>query len=572
MPYAAIGHFVPWDAMGGTKSGGPAALPYRGEDRRRIAAAVRLTWRRHVGAAVAAMIAAALLVIVVLPLPAARAADVVLVIHLLQMASLALALAVSGLGLARWRLTGDAAALWVAAALLVFGVVQLGLVELLPVVAGGSDVVIVLAGWLRPASLLVTAGLMAAAASAPPVDSSLEPLRVGGTAVAAVALVAAILGFLPGLSVLVAGSAQGVEAGSALHLVGRVAVRSSVFTGTIGVMPLLWLGGAGTFLWIGRRRQRWLFTGCGLLLVALILGEVARIAAPGPVVGGLLGRELIRLLGLAIAVSDATREVLGTYRDAGRSLASSEYRAATTEERWRMDAAAAEERAHEARSALAAIEGATLTLERYRERLDAPTQRALSAGISTEIRRLRRLVANQTDDPTSAEFNLAAVLEPLLATEQARGTEVVAAIPPAMTVLGRADSTQQIVRTLLDNARRYAPGSAVTVRADADGDRVVVRVEDRGPGVHPCQRTSIFRRGVRGDAVDNLPGSGLGLYIAEQLLHTQAGQLWVDEREGGGASFALALPRGQFPGESGLQLHSGSGARPSDWSASAPRL
>ncbi|MDQ3708187.1 MAG: ATP-binding protein [Actinomycetota bacterium] len=518
------------------------------------------------------MIAAALLMIVVLPLPAAREADAVLVTSLLQMASLVLALAVSAMGLARWRLTGDAAALWIAAALLVFGIVRLGLVEMLPVVADGNDVVIVLAGWLRPASLLVTAGLLAAAAIAPPVDSSLKPLGLVGTAAGAVALVAAVMGFLPEVSVLLDGSPQVVAAGSAPHLIGGVAVRPSPFTSTIGLTPLLWLIGAGTFLWIGRRRQRWLFTGCGLLLIALTLGEVTRVAAPGPVVGGLLGRELIRLLGLTMALSDATREVLGTYRDAGRSLARSEYRAATTTERLRMDAAAAEERAHEARSALAAIEGATLTLERYRERLDAPTQRALSAGVSTEIRRLQRLVANQADDPMIAEFDLAAVLEPLLATERARGSEVVAAIPAALTVLGRADSTQQIVRTLLDNARRYAPGSAVTVRADADGDRVVVRVEDRGPGVDPRERTSIFRRGVRGDAAENVPGSGLGLYIAEQLLHTQAGHLWVDEREGGGASFALGLPCGQVPREPGLQPHSGSGAPPPGWAPPAPRL
>jgi signal transduction histidine kinase len=48
------------------------------------------------------------------------------------------------------------------------------------------------------------------------------------------------------------------------------------------------------------------------------------------------------------------------------------------------------------------------------------------------------------------------------------------------------------------------------------------------------------------------------LYIAEQLLlRTQAGQLWVDEREGGGASFALALPcgSGQSLAEPRLHVH-----------------
>ncbi|MDQ3342295.1 MAG: HAMP domain-containing histidine kinase [Actinomycetota bacterium] len=490
------------------------------------------------------LVAVALLVTIVLPLPPAREADARLMTDMLQMASLVLALGVSAMGLARWRLTGDAAALWIAAALLVFGIVRLGVVELLPVVVAG-DVVLVLAGWLRPASLLVTAGLLTAAAMAPLVDSGLKPLRVCGIAAVAIALVAAIMGFMPGISSFVDG-------------VGGQGARPYVSTSGIGVMPLLWLTGAGAFIWIGRRRKRWLFTGCGLLLLALTLGEVTRAAAPGSVVGGLLGRELIRLIGLTIALSGATREVLHTYEDASRSLFRFEYRAATTEQRMRVDAAAAEERAHEARSALAAIEGATVTLERYRDRLDVETRGALASAVSTEIRRLQRLVSTQADDPAIAEFRLAAVLEPLLGTERARGTEVVADIPAALTVLGRADWTQQIVQTLLDNARRYAPGSAVTVRADADGDRVVVRVEDRGPGVDAQQRTSIFRRGVRGDAAENVPGSGLGLYIAEQLLlRTQVGQLWVDEREGGGASFALALPcgSGQSLAEPRLHVH-----------------
>ncbi len=529
--------------MGG-KNSGVSASPYRGEDRRRIAVAVRLTWRRHLGAGVAVLLATALLVSVVLPLPPARDADALLLTGMLQMASLVLALGVSAMGLARWRLTGDAASLWISAALLVFAVVRLGLVELLPVVVAG-DVVSVLAGWLRPASLLVTAGLLAGAARAPLIDSRRTPLQMCVTAAGALALAAAVMGFMPGISSFV----DGVRGGGA---------RPYTSTSGLGVMPLLWLTGAGAFIWIGRRRQRWLFTGCGLLLLALALGEMTRVAAPGSVVGGLLGRELIRLLGLSIALSGATREVLLTYQAASRSLFRFEYRAATTEERMRVDAAAAEERAHEARSALAAIEGATVTLERYRERLDVETRTALSAAVSTEIRRLQRLVSNQADDPAIDEFGLAAVLEPLLVTERARGTDVVADTPAVLTVLGRADSTQQIVQTLLDNARRYAPGSAVTVRAYADGDRVVLRVEDRGPGVDPQQRTSIFLRGVRGDGAANVPGSGLGLYIAAQLARMQAGQLWVDEWDGGGASFALALPcgSGQLPGEAGLPVRS----------------
>jgi hypothetical protein len=169
------------------------------------------------------LVAVALLVTIVLPLPPAREADARLMTDMLQMASLVLALGVSAMGLARWRLTGDAAALWIAAALLVFGIVRLGVVELLPVVVAG-DVVLVLAGWLRPASLLVTAGLLTAAAMAPLVDSGLKPLRVCGIAAVAIALVAAIMGFMPGISSFVDG-------------VGGQGARPYVSTSGIGVMP-----------------------------------------------------------------------------------------------------------------------------------------------------------------------------------------------------------------------------------------------------------------------------------------------------------------------------------------------
>lgn len=523
--------------MGGTTLEGRGLPPYRGEDRRRIAAAVRMTWHRHVGAGVLGLLAAALLIIVALPLPLTRATDALLITDMLAMTSLVLALAASAMAVARWRLNGDAAAMWIAAALFVFAVVRLGIVELLPVIVAGEPVS-VLAGWLRPAGLLVTAGLLAVAAIAPPVDSRLRPSRVCAAAAGAVALVAAVTGFFPELAGLLDG-VQGREAGS------------HTATSTIGVMPLLWLIGSGTFVWIGRRRQGWLFTGCGLLLLALALAEVIRVAAPGPAAGGLLGLQLVRLLGLGIALSDATREVLLTYREASRSLVGLSYQAATATERMRADAAATEERAHEAGSALAAIEGATLTLERHRERLDPRTQRALSAGVRTEIRRLRHLVGNHADDATATPLALAAVLEPLLATEKARGTELTVAIPAELTVLGRGHQVEQIVHTLLDNARRYAPGSPVTLRAQLDGDQVVLRVEDRGPGIAAQQRLLIFRRGVRGDAPADVPGSGLGLYIATQLLRTQAGELWVEQREGGGASFALALPCGSGPSGSG---------------------
>jgi len=155
---------------------------------------------------------------------------------------------------------------------------------------------------------------------------------------------------------------------------------------------------------------------------------------------------------------------------------------------------------------------------------------------------LQRLVSAE-DSPTEvAPFSLAESLAPLVATERARGVKIDLDVAGDLDVVGRAGAVEQVIQTLFDNARRYARGTLLTVRAHREQEWVVLRIEDRGPGVAADQRETIFNRGVRGDAGQHVPGSGLGLYVAANLMQEQSGELWVDERPGGGASFALALP------------------------------
>jgi len=312
----------------------------------------------------------------------------------------------------------------------------------------------------------------------------------------------------------------------------------------LGIVPYAWTAIGITFAIQGARRRRWLFAWLGLALLCLALGDVARVLAPPPISAGLLSKEVLRLLGMLLALHGATREILYTYRDSSTRLARSEYTAMSAEERIREGQAAAEERAHEARSALAAIEGATRTLEHYRDRLPQETQAALSTAISGEIRRLQRLVSVEESSGEIAEFSLAESLAPIVASERARGVLVDVRVAGDLNVVGRASATEQVIQTLFDNARRYAPGSRMTVRAERDDGWVVLRIEDRGPGVPPEQREAIFQRGVRGDNASDIAGSGLGLYVAAKLMQDQGAELWVDDRPGGGASFAMALTAG----------------------------
>jgi signal transduction histidine kinase len=519
-------------------TGGPGPAPYRGEDRRRIAGPVESPFGRPFLLAVVLVIALFMIGAFVLQVSSTWEQQARQLIQMLQTASFLVAIAVAAIAVSRWYLTSDAPALWIGVAFALYAVVRLGVAELLPLVMTG-DGVAVLAGWVRPASQVLLIALLVRAVTMVPVASDITGPRL--TLLAAVALVglAAVMNLAPGVASVIDGAPS-------------QAPRDYGLGSTVGIVPIAFLALAIAYTWRGYERRRWLFGWLGLALLSLAAGDAIRVIAPPPIEAGLLGKELLRLTGLLLVLNGATREILYTYRDSSTRLARSEYTAMTAQERIRVDQALAEERAHEARSALAAIEGATKTLEHYRDRLPPETQAALSTAVSGEIRRLQRLVSIDEAHADVQPFSLARTLAPVVASERARGVMVDVEVPTDLSAVGRTDAVEQVLQTLFDNARRYAPGSAVTVRAEQEGQWVVLRVEDRGPGVPADQRESIFRRGVRGDSAGDVPGSGLGLYVAATLMRDQSGRLWVDERPGGGASFAVALlaetrPSGEPP-------------------------
>lgn len=511
-----------------------AALPsggtpfYRGEDRRRIAGPVQSPFGRPYFMAVTFVLLCWAAVTFVMSIPPPWVEQSRELAKLLQVGSFVVAVALGGIAFSRWYLTSDAPALWIGVALSVYGGIRLLVAELLPHVITGPAMTEV-ARWSRPAAQIVVAALLVRALTMVPVHSRISGPKLAAGAVAGLAVLAGIFSLVPVLATLVDGAAS--------NRTGAYGVVNQ-----LGVMPLAWMATAVGFTWLGIRRRRWLFTWLGVLLLCLALADVARVLAPLPVEAGLLAKEILRLLGLLLALHGATREILYTYRDGSTRLAQSEYSAMTAEERIREGQAAAEERAHEARSALAAIEGATKTLEHYRDRLPLETQSALSTAISGEIRRLQRLVSVEETHGEAAPFSLAESLAPIIANERARGVAIDVDVPGDLNVVAQAGAIEQVIQTLFDNARAYAPGTRMRVRANREDAWVVLRVEDRGPGVGVEQREAIFRRGVRGDNALDVAGSGLGLYVAAKLVREQGAELWVDERPGGGASFAIAMP------------------------------
>ncbi|MDQ2967790.1 MAG: GAF domain-containing protein [Actinomycetota bacterium] len=107
------------------------------------------------------------------------------------------------------------------------------------------------------------------------------------------------------------------------------------------------------------------------------------------------------------------------------------------------------------------------------------------------------------------------------------------------------DKVRQVFNILVENALRYSPGGGtVTVGARRSDARVEVRVADEGIGIPAAERARIFRKFYRAESAarDGAAGTGLGLFIARELVTAMGGRIWVESTEGEGSSFSFELP------------------------------
>jgi two-component system sensor histidine kinase/response regulator len=104
---------------------------------------------------------------------------------------------------------------------------------------------------------------------------------------------------------------------------------------------------------------------------------------------------------------------------------------------------------------------------------------------------------------------------------------------------------RQVAENLVSNAMKYAPDSdiEISVRGSAPGFWQLL-VEDRGKGIPASRQRELFKPFARLDDVDPAHGlsSGLGLSLARQIVTNAGGQLWYEDRDGGGARFVIELP------------------------------
>jgi two-component system sensor histidine kinase KdpD len=210
---------------------------------------------------------------------------------------------------------------------------------------------------------------------------------------------------------------------------------------------------------------------------------------------------------------------------------------------------------HDLRTPLAGIKASASSLRQPDIQWSEPDRDEFLRTIEDETDRLATLVGNLLDmsriqagavTPASRAVGLEEVVPAAVAGLGPRAQIVDVAVPESLPPV-EADPAllERVVANLVDNAVAHSPPDApVRVEAGEVGDRVLVRVVDRGPGIPASERERVFqpfqRTGDRRRAPSGA-GVGLGLAVARGFTQAMGGDLVVDDTPGGGTTMILDL-------------------------------
>ena len=114
-------------------------------------------------------------------------------------------------------------------------------------------------------------------------------------------------------------------------------------------------------------------------------------------------------------------------------------------------------------------------------------------------------------------------------------------VMPALAFRGEREDFEEMAGNLLDNACKWAKSKVLVKAVPVEGGRLLLTVEDDGPGLPPDKRVQVIERGQRLD--ESVPGTGLGLAIVRDISKLYGGTLTLAEASVGGLKVCLELPR-----------------------------
>jgi signal transduction histidine kinase len=420
------------------------------------------------------------------------------------------------LRLVRWRLTGESRIGLIGCGLFSYGVLASS-TPTLGALLHGDDREVWLSPETRTVAALVLLTLLARAFLSQPVDAGLRPFRE--IAVGLTAAYGTIAVFV-----------------SAFRTGHPITLPASGWFVIGGLLSLAWLATATWALTQGFRDDNasmvWIGLGLTVLAAAQLLHALALVATTNTAFYG----TGLNLVVAAIAAGNAARDLSASLSRDGTALLHMRDTLERTERLLSAEEQQQHDRLHDARSLIAALKMASLTLDRYDERLEQAVKHRLRSSLITELSRLEEVIDGRRRVPLEV-FQLDGALTPLVTAERAAGTVIRSSLR-SVRVLGRPVELATVVQQLLTDARRRAPSHAVRLFAVRTPDGVQLVIEDRAPGMRPEDREQVFHRDFQAGAEAS---DGLGLYLARRLMREQGGDITFEERHGGGSRFVLSL-------------------------------
>lgn len=211
---------------------------------------------------------------------------------------------------------------------------------------------------------------------------------------------------------------------------------------------------------------------------------------------------------------------------------------------------------HDLRTPLASILGAATTLLANLGLYDIARTKEMLQMVREEAERLDRFVGNLLDmsrleagalgsKPQMVDISEAVAAAVARMVRRTSGHKVREEIPDDLP-FASADPLllEQALVNLLDNAVKYSSaGSEILVAARAMDDRIVLTIEDEGPGIPLSELPHIFDKFYRVRKADHsVAGTGLGLSVARGFVESFGGTLAAGNRDRNGAIFTLTIP------------------------------
>jgi PAS domain S-box-containing protein len=147
-------------------------------------------------------------------------------------------------------------------------------------------------------------------------------------------------------------------------------------------------------------------------------------------------------------------------------------------------------------------------------------------------------------------FDFSVVIRDIVSEEKAaaadRKQKLKLTAPAKLAVTGDPTKLREVFENLITNAIKYTPeGGRIGISVKSSGADFVVTVVDDGIGIPEKEISSIFARFFRASNATqiNMPGTGLGLYLAKSIVEMHGGGIEVESEMGKGTTFTVTLPK-----------------------------